>query len=152
MSHVSSDADFVNHLRHLAVATPGITVPDPGAIVRAGRSRVARRRSVFAGAFGVLLFAGAGIATMPQFSPGATLPPYTPVAATVQVQPVEPLLTRGVPVEPVDAQLEAGGATAANEGISPWATGLGIAGAASLGTAAGLAVRSRRLTAQPAYA
>jgi len=169
MSHSSnvsdvSDADFVNHLRHMAAATPVIAVPGADTIVRAGRSRVARRRSVYAGAFGLALLAGAGLATMPQV--GVVNPGVQPIAAVSEAAPFAPLDSRldsrtgpSEPVaiaplaQPTEVQLAAdelveAGSSSVSQRISPLATGLGIAGAASLGTAAGLAVRSRKL--QPA--
>jgi len=61
-----TDSDFVDQLRAMAATTPVIAVPGAATIVRAGRSRVARRRSVYAGAFGVVLMAGAGFTALAQ--------------------------------------------------------------------------------------
>jgi len=188
---MSQDLEFVEQLRGMAGSTPDIAVPGVGTIVRAGRSRVARRNSLFTSAFGVVLLAGAGISTMPHtglVGPGASV---QPVAAMSQVEQVAParglLLAPGAAPESdaavADAAVESAGvsgpsvespiaaiapldqaleysvsdypaddaatveAAGANSDLawSPWATGLGIAGTASLATAAGLALRSRKL-------
>jgi len=173
MSH-NSDLEFVTQLRGMAATPPVIAVPAAATIVRAGRSRKARNHSVFAGAFGVALLAGAGFTMLPQTVGNSQLEVEAPVAAITHVEPlvrgVEPMTTRlpeaavgleageafdaiapteaVVPGTETEQYVEAGGTTTAHA-ISPWAAGLGIAGAASLGTAAGLAVRSRRIQAAP---
>jgi len=189
---MSQDLEFVEQLRGMAGSTPDIAVPGVGTIVRVGRSRVARRRSLFASAFGVVLLAGAGISTMPQVGlvgPGANVQPIAAMSQPEQIAPARGLLiepgaapesaepaSAGAPnvespvaaIAPLDQALEysigdypgaeqtmndaavveaAGSSAAAN--WSPWATGLGIAGTASLATAAGLALRSRKLAPAP---
>jgi len=167
-----TDHEFVEQLRSMAAATPVIAVPGSATIVQAGRSRIARRRSIFAGAFGLALLAGAGLSTLPQLGVIGSVTPTAPMAAVAHLEPVSPLHSRAIPldqaevdalaaplVDPGDfgqvdeadapeALLVDASAQVGIRNLTPLATGLGIAGAASLGTAAGLALRSRRL--QPA--
>jgi len=170
MSH-NSDAEFVAQLRGMATSLPPISVPGTESIVRAGRSRVARRRSAFAGAFGFALLAGAGLTTLPGLAgSGATQTPVGIVAQQETIAPHSAITPRDLVSEPVEvaaplvgpavssemsaddeAIVEAGTATDVR-GLTPLATGLGIAGTASLATAAGLAVRSRRLQPAPVRA
>jgi len=200
MSH-QVDSDFVDQLRGMAATTPVIAVPGAETIIRAGRHRMAQRRSAYAGAFGVVLLGSAGLSTMlPGFggvavteqltapvahfeapapavgAPESVLAPNSrgAEAGATAAEPLESLAYDGV--APLDTQLvqptdlpvledanldsagldsarledesiEATGATIApTHQLSPLATGLGIAGVAALGTAAGLALQARRLT------
>jgi len=171
------EQDFVAQLRGMAGSTPVIAVPSTETIVRSGRSRVARRRSLYTGALGLALFAGAGIATMPNFGAPAPIVQATPVVAAqhdianpldtrvlapegiVATDQVSPLIETTEAVQPAetvqpteatvgDSVVEAGGRTQTNR-LAPLATGLAVAGTASLATAAGLIVRSRQLAPVP---
>jgi len=148
-----TDADFVAQLRGMAGTTPGVAVPGAATIVAAGRSRLARRRSIYSGVLGAVLLAGAGFATMPHVG---VVPGPVPVAAVSQS-----LAPRDLPTEPVgvmpllqpvevthdgdEVEVVEAGAGAQAQALTPLGVGLGIAGTAALGTAAGLAIRSRKL-------
>jgi len=88
------DAEFVASLRGMADnAAPHLAPPSAATVIPLARRRVARRRSVISGAFGVALLAGAGIT---QIVPAGLPLPGGP-GSSAPLAYVSPAPAQGVP-------------------------------------------------------